>query len=200
MTTDRRVDDYIRHAAPFARPLLKHLRALWHQAEPDLRKDIKWGAPHYCLGGIVGATAAFKHHVTLGFWRRRLMTDPDRLFSEKSGTQLSALRFRRPEDLPPDETLLRYMREAVALDRADNLREAASARPRRPVKLPEELKSALDRHAAAAKTFYEFSASKQREYCEWIAEAKRPTTRERRLKLAMEWLAEGKPRNWKYMK
>jgi uncharacterized protein YdeI (YjbR/CyaY-like superfamily) len=33
---------------------------------------------------------------------------------------------------------------------------------------------------------------------EWIAEARQVATRERRIAQAVEWIAEGKSRNWKY--
>jgi hypothetical protein len=33
---------------------------------------------------------------------------------------------------------------------------------------------------------------------DWIVEAKREQTRGRRVAQAIEWLAEGKPRHWKY--
>jgi uncharacterized protein YdeI (YjbR/CyaY-like superfamily) len=67
------------------------------------------------------------------------------------------------------------------------------------LKIPPDLDSALKKSSAAARTFASFSPSQRREYIEWITEAKRPETRAKRLQTTVDWLAEGKPRNWKYM-
>jgi hypothetical protein len=62
------------------------------------------------------------------------------------------------------------------------------------------LSAALRRSAKAKAAFDGLSPSHRREYVEWIVEAKRPETRQRRIATAIEWIAEGKPRNWKYMR
>ena len=70
----------------------------------------------------------------------------------------------------------------------------------RPVSVPADLAAALRRSRKAREAFAAFSPSHQREYIEWITEAKRAETRERRLATTIEWLEEGKPRHWKYAK
>jgi uncharacterized protein YdeI (YjbR/CyaY-like superfamily) len=64
--------------------------------------------------------------------------------------------------------------------------------------VPQDLKSALARNAKARAAFEGFSPSHRREYVEWIEDAKRDDTRRKRLATAIEWMGEGKPRNWKY--
>jgi uncharacterized protein YdeI (YjbR/CyaY-like superfamily) len=66
------------------------------------------------------------------------------------------------------------------------------------LQVPPSLAGALKRNAKARATWEKFSPSHRREYIAWLTEAKREETRERRLETALEWLAEGKSRNWKY--
>lgn len=62
-TTDPRIDAYIENAAPFAQPILVHLRGLIHRALPDCEEGIKWGMPHFMVGGKnVSGMSAFKAH------------------------------------------------------------------------------------------------------------------------------------------
>jgi hypothetical protein len=68
---DPRIDDYIREAAPFARPVLRHLRRIVHEAAPGIEETIKWRFPHFVQGGIVCSMAAFKAHCSFGFWKGR---------------------------------------------------------------------------------------------------------------------------------
>lgn len=78
----------------------------------------------------------------------------------------------------------------------------APARPRKPprseLQTPDDLRAALDAAPKAAASFDAFSPSCRREYVEWVVEAKRPETRANRIAQAVEWMAEGKRRNWKY--
>ena len=105
-TQQPRVDDYIERAAPFAQPILAHIRGLWHQACPDILEEIKWGAPHFTHKGIVGAMAGFKQHVSMGFWNRKLLSDPEGLFKDTDCTHLSAIKAGSVGELPDDRILL----------------------------------------------------------------------------------------------
>jgi uncharacterized protein YdeI (YjbR/CyaY-like superfamily) len=102
-------------------------------------------------------------------------------------------------DLPPRSKLLGLVRRAVKLN-ASGPRPRTARRAPRAVVLPEALRAALARDTTARKAFEAMSPSQRREYAEWIAEAKHDETRERRLRTAIEWISEGKPRNWRYMK
>jgi uncharacterized protein YdeI (YjbR/CyaY-like superfamily) len=200
---DPRVDAYIEKAAPFAQPVLAHLRELIHQACPHVNEAIKWGMPFFVQQGVVIASmAAFKRHCAFGFWgpemKKALAKD-----GLKSSEAMGSLgRITGLDTLPPDRMLLSYMRQAGTLvesgQRTKSIERAKKAPPR-PVRVPPELASALKKNKMATKVFDEFSPSCRREYAEWIAEAKRPETKEKRVKQAVEWIAQGKQRNWKYM-
>ena len=196
-TTDPRVDAYIAAAAPFARPLLAHLRGVVHAGCPDAVETIKWGMPFFMHRGRPLANfAAFQQHCGFGFWRARGAAETDQ--GDEAMGQFG--RITALTDLPPKRELVRLVREAVA--RID-AQAAVPRTPQRrvaavPPEVPPELAAALARNAAARRTFEAFPPSRQRDYTEWIAEAKRDETRAKRLAQALEWLAEGKPRHWKH--
>ena len=201
-TTDPRVDAYIEKAAPFAQPVLTHLRKLMHQACPRVNETIKWGMPFFLQQGvIVGHMAAFKQHCALGFWgpeMKKLLAKDGYSWSDGMG---SLGRITSVKDLPPDKKMLAYMTHAAELvesgQRTKSINRPAKA-AKRPVRVPAELAAALKKNKTAAKVFEEFSPSCRREYAEWIAEAKRPETKEKRITQAVIWIAQGKSRNWKY--
>ncbi|HVS18152.1 MAG TPA: YdeI/OmpD-associated family protein [Planctomycetota bacterium] len=198
------VTAYIAAAEPFARPILRHLRKLFHAADPRLVETIKWGAPFFEHAGIVGSMSAFKRHVSIGFWRGDELRDPSRFFSKVGRTQMSMTKLTSLEDLPADAVLIDLVRQAVALNEASAAArmaapKSASGRKAAPrPRVPADLKRAMSANAAARRSFESFSPSEQREYVAWLEAAKRPETRARRLTQAVEWLAEGKRRNWKY--
>jgi len=193
-------DAYIEGASEFAKPILRRLRGLFHRASPQMAETIKWGAPHFEDEGIVGSMAAFKHHVSFGLWKGAMLDDPTGVLDGVGNTAMSLLRFRSLDEMPADEPLLGFIIQGVALNRAGVRipRTGAGSQPEVPV--PEDLAQALSGAPEARSAFEAFSPSNRREYLEWITEAKRLETREKRLRTAMEWMAEGKPRNWKYMK
>ena len=196
-STDPRVDAYIAKSAEFARPILRHLRALVHEACPAAEETIKWGMPSFTHHGILCGLAAFKAHCTFGFWRRGL-TDEIAKTVVKAGEAMGSLgRITRLADLPSDRAMLDYIRQAAKLNEAGG---PARPKPRakKPLPVPADLAGALKKKAAAAKTFADFSPSARREYIEWITEAKRAETRQQRLATTLEWLTAGKKRNWKY--
>lgn len=193
---DPRVDAYIARAAPFAQPLLTQIRAVIHAACPEVVETIKWGMPSFTHGGkILAHMAAFKQHCALGFWQGRQLLD-----SEKSSEAMGQFgRLTALADLPSKRELTQLVKRAKALiDEGVKPVRAARTSPRPPPEVPADLAAGLAGNAAAGQHFKAFPPSAQREYVEWIVEAKRPDTRSRRLAQAIEWLAEGKARNWKY--
>jgi uncharacterized protein YdeI (YjbR/CyaY-like superfamily) len=197
--TDPRIDAYIAAAAPFAQPILRHLRKLVHAGCPGVIETVKWSSPSFGFGGkILCFMAAFKAHVSFGFWNREM----EKIIARDRGTVEGAMgqlgRITVLSDLPADRTLLGYIKQAAALTTS-----AAPTRPRAkvakpPPSLPRDLAAALKKSKKAAATFAAFPPSCRREYIEWITEAKRPDTRATRLATTLAWLAEGKRRNWKY--
>ena len=192
---DPRVDAYIARSAEFARPILDHIRDVIHQAIPDVEEDIKWGAPFFNHEGVVCGIAAFKEHCAINLWKASLIV------GDKKGESAGQFgRITKLSDLPSDSALKGYFKQAARLN------ETAVKQPRakkeRPDKLvvPPELQKALKANKKAAAAFEKFPPSHKREYARWIAEAKGEDTRARRVSTAIEWIAEGKGRNWKYEK
>ncbi|GIV01873.1 MAG: hypothetical protein KatS3mg015_0703 [Fimbriimonadales bacterium] len=195
--TDPRVDQYIASAAEFAQPILTHLRELVHRACPEVEETMKWSFPHFEFKGVLCSMAAFKHHCAFGFWKASLMKDPKGILRE--GEAMGHLgKITSLDDLPPDRVLLAYIREAVELNEKGVKLPAKKSSASKPVRVPKDFQEALKANPKAQATFKSFPPSHKREYVEWIEEAKRDATRQRRIQTAIEWLAEGKSRNWKY--
>lgn len=199
--TDPRIDAYIKKSAPFAQPIMKHLRALVHKACPEATETIKWGFPHFEYKGILCSMASFKQHCSFGFWKYSLMKDDKKLLNKVGKTEMGNFdRIVSMDDLPADKILIAYIKEAVRL----NDEEIKVEKPKKPAKkelpVPPALAAALKKNKKAATTFEKFAPSHRREYIEWINEAKSEDTRNRRVESTVEWVAEGKGRNWKYEK
>ena len=197
---DPRIDTYISKSAPFAQPILKRLRKLVHAGCPGAEETMKWSFPHFMYGGgILCSMAAFKQHCTFGFWKGQLMKT---LAATKKSDQAMGQygKMTSANDLPNDETILAHVREAAKLNDDGVKVPRPKAKPKKPLKVPPYFTSALKGSPKAFATFQNFSPSHQREYVEWITEAKTEATRQKRLATALEWLAERKSRNWKYEK
>jgi Uncharacterized protein conserved in bacteria len=193
---DPRVDAYIAKSGDFAKPILLHLREVVHEACPDVEESIKWSMPHFDYHGILCGMASFKEHCAFNIWKGSLIV---------GGGAREAMgnfgRITRVSDLPPKKTITGYIKQAMKL-REDGVKNPARAKPRKKseVAVPTELASALKKNKKAATAFEGFPPSHKREYAEWISDAKREETRKRRVDTAVEWMAEGKSRNWKYEK
>jgi uncharacterized protein YdeI (YjbR/CyaY-like superfamily) len=195
---DPRVDAYIAKAGDFAKPILNRLREAVHASCPDVEEAMKWSFPHFLYKGILCSMASFKEHAAFGFWKGSLVLggrvqDADAMGQFGRLTKLS--------DLPSKNVLAGYIKKAAALNDEGVKVERMRKRPApTTVRLPADLAGALKKNTQAQTTFERFSPSHKREYVEWITEAKSDDTRARRLQTAVEWMAEGKPRNWKYMR
>jgi uncharacterized protein YdeI (YjbR/CyaY-like superfamily) len=194
--TDPRVDAYVRKSADFARPILRHFRELVHEGAPDAEETLKWGFPHFTRKGILCSMAAFKAHCAIGFWKGALFLPEPKKAEEAMGQmgRISSL-----DDLPPREVLLGFVRRAVELDEAGIKAPSSSRKKRKAPAIPAPFLTALDADPEAAAHFAKMSPSGRRDYIEWVADAKREATRDRRIATAVEWIAQGKPRNWKYI-
>jgi uncharacterized protein YdeI (YjbR/CyaY-like superfamily) len=197
--TSAEVTAYIENAADFARPVLEKLRRLFHRACPAIEETIKWGVPAFQFNGLVGMMAAFKRHVSFGFWKAKLMTDPEGIFQSDPKGSMCAVQVTGVADLPADRVLLAYIKEAVKLNEDGVKLSRTATRGERMLDIPDYFMEALRKNPRALETFEGFSPSCKREYVEWVAEAKQEATRLRRMAQAVEMMAEGKSRNWKYL-
>jgi len=200
-TRDPRIDAYIASSADFAKPILTHLREIVHAACPDVDETMKWSFPHFTYKGMLCSMASFKEHCAFNFWKGALVVGA----SNGDGNGERAMgqfgRITAISDLPSKKTLTGYIKEAMRLNEA-GVKSPTRSKPKakKEVAVPDDLTKALRKNRKALATFEKFSPSHRREYIEWITEAKGEETRNRRLATAVEWIAEGKPRNWKYMK
>ncbi len=195
--TDPRVDAYIEKSKDFAKPILRHVRSLVHETCPDVKETLKWSMPSFEYKGILCGFASFKEHCTFGFWKQTLMESD--AFSETKTAMGSFGKLTSLEDLPSDAMMKKLIKQAMKLN-DDGVKVTKPKHDKKEVVIPEVLLEALARNEKAAETFNNFPPSCRREYAEWIAEAKTDATRDKRLATTMEWLTEGKRRNWKYEK
>ena len=186
---DPRIDAYIARSADFAQPILTRIRKLIHAACPDAIETIKWNSPFYEHKGILIATPAFKKHCALIFWKGKLFLGKER----SKYRRLTSL-----ADLPADKILTGYIRQAVALNEAGVKAPRPKPKGIKEIVTPDYFLVALKKNKKALTAFGNFSPACRREYIQWILEAKREETRNSRIKTAIEWIAGGKSRNWKY--
>jgi uncharacterized protein YdeI (YjbR/CyaY-like superfamily) len=198
-TLNPEVDAYIGRVQPFAQPIMEHLRQLVHKARPDVEETIKWSRPFFeYRGAILCNMSSFKEHCSFGFWGEEMSA----VLREDGMASLG--RITSLANLPSDKQMLGWLRQAADFVDSGQYTSPIAAR-RRVVKAPKpvlktsvEFATALKRNKKAAEIFAAFSPSCKREYVEWIAEAKRAETRDKRIATAVQWIAEGKQRNWKY--
>ena len=193
-----RIDAYIAKSAEFARPILEYLRATVHAACPQVEEGIKWGMPFFSYQSVpMCHMAAFKQHCSFGFWLSKEVVGGNDGEGMGQFGKLASVK-----DLPPKKELTALLRKAMALNEAGvkHVRPKADSKP--PPAPPEDLAALLAKrqHATARKTWENLPPGCQREYIDWITEARTDATRRKRLATTLEWLAEGKRRNWKYEK
>ena len=202
-TYDPRIDAYIGKSADFAKPVLSHLRELIHASCPDVEENWKWSFPNFMYRGrILCSMAAFKEHCSFGFWHASLITDTDNVLEITDSVSMGHLgRIQSLNDLPKDSILKKYIKAAMRLnEEGEKLppRKKATEEAKKELTTPADFEKLLIANKAAFKVFEEFNYSKKKEYLEWFEEAKTEATRNKRIAQALDWLAEGKIRHWKY--
>ncbi|MBA4089782.1 MAG: hypothetical protein C0494_04200 [Sphingobium sp.] len=190
------IDAYIARQADFARPILTHIRTLMRAASPDIGEAIKWGMPFFTYKGQnLANMAAFKGHAAFGFWHDKVARDGA---SDEAMGQFGKI--ATLADLPPDAEIATLIASAMALIDAGDKPRSGPKPPKPPLPIPPAFQAALDADPAALAVWSVFPPGKIRDYCEWIGEAKSDATRDNRIATALEWIAQGKGRNWKYEK
>jgi len=206
-TKDPRIDAYIEKSPEYSRPILRKLRILVHKGCPQIVETIKWGMPAFEYKGPFCGMAAFKKHCVFGFWKSALLF-VNRTSRSKGDEKLTwGAPGRDPvpacitavDELPADSIMLALIKRAKKLN-DDGVKVPRVTKKRKALPMPRDFAAALKKVKEAAASFAAFPPSHQREYIEWIVEAKTDETRRRRMATAMEWIAEGKGRNWKYQR
>lgn len=195
---NKQVDAYIAKQTPSLQPVLEKIRAAVHKACPSCEEAMKWNVPWFVYKGPLLGMAAFTKHASFGFWKGKLLPDPDGIFPGPRRASMCTYKAETVKDLPSQAVLAKYIKAAMKLnDEGINVPKRTGSAAKSPT-VPKELAAALKKNAKARKTFEAFPPSCQREYVDWITEAKREETRTKRLATTIEWLTEGKRRNWKY--
>ncbi|MEP7255397.1 MAG: DUF5655 domain-containing protein [Ferruginibacter sp.] len=197
---EKQIDAYIAKSADFAKPILNHIRELVHKTCPDVEEKMKWSFPHFDYKGeMMCSMAAFKQHMAFGFWKAKLMKDPVLVETAKSETAMGHLgRITSIKDLPSDKKMTAWIKEAMKL----NEQGIKVAKPKptgnKELTVPDYFTKALSKNKKAKQVFDAASYSFKKEYVMWLTEAKTEETRNSRMATALEWIAEGKGRLWKY--
>lgn len=198
---EKLIDAYIAKSANFAKPILLHIRQLVHKTCPDVEEKMKWSFPHFDYKGeMMCSMAAFKQHAVFGFWKAALMKDPVLLETAKSDVAMGHLgKLTSLKDLPSDKKMTAWIKEAMQLtDKGIKLPSKPKSAEKKELVVPDYFIKALSKNKKAKQVFENFAYSHKKEYLEWITEAKTEETRNKRMATALEWMAEGKGKNWKY--
>ena len=197
-TKDKRVDAYIAKSAPFAKPILQHIREIVHEGCPEVEETMKWSFPHFMYKGMLCSVASFKEHCAFGFWKGSLLLDS----RQKSGDAMGQFgRITSTKELPSKKVLVAYVKKARELNDAGvKVNRPPRTKEKKDLVVPDYFLAAIKKNKKALTTFDAFPYSKKKDYVDWVTEAKTDETRNRRLQTTVEWLAEGKARNWKYEK
>ena len=201
MSTDPRIDAYIENSQSFAQPILTYLRAVIYETCPEVVEDWKWSYPHFMYKGkILCAFMAFKQHCGFGFWLEQEMKTIKELTKNSERTRMFTLgKIKSMEQLPSEALLKAAIKEAMDLTDM-GVQMKRNIPDKREIEVPEYFTEALHADKNALKVFENASPSFRKEYIQWITDAKTDATRTKRLEQALEWISEGKGRNWKYEK
>ena len=196
------IDLYIEKAAPFAQTVLRHLRQLVHKTCPEVVENVKWGMPSFEYKGLWCGFASFKEHCTFGFWKAGIMKDSQVLLGKASKAAMGNLgRITSMKDLPSDKIIIGWLKESMKLnDEGIKVPKDVTKHEKKVIITPKWFIEAVKKNKKAWTTFDNASQSFKKEYVQWVTEAKTDETKDKRLKQSIEWMVEGKHRNWKYMK
>ena len=200
-TKEKKIDAYIAKSADFAKPILLHIRHLVHKACPDVEEKMKWSMPFFDYKGeMLCHMASFKQHAVMGFWKATLMKDSILVENARSETAMGHLgKITSLKDLPSDKKITAWIKEAMLLnDKGIKLPAKAKTVVQTDLAVPDYFEKALAKNKKAKQVFEKFPPSHKKEYLMWITEAKTEETRNKRMATALDWIAEGKGRNWKY--
>ena len=197
---EKAIDAYIAKSADFAKPIMNHIRELVHKTCPDVEEKMKWSFPHYDYKGeMMCSMAAFKQHMAFGFWKAALMKDPVLIANAKTEVAMGHLgRITSLKDLPSDKKMAAWIKEAMKLNEQGIKVAKPKPTEKKELVVPDYFVKALSKNKKAKQVFDNFAYSHRKEYLQWITEAKTEDTRNKRMATALEWIAEGKGRNWKY--
>ena len=151
-------------------------------------------------GEMMCHMASFKQHCAFGFWKGSIMKDPVLRETAQSEEAMGHLgRITSLKDLPSDKKIISWIKEAMVLnDNGIKLPPKVKPAETKELAAPDYFTKAIAKNKTAKKVWDAFPPGKKKDYITWITEAKTEDTRNKRMETAVEWIAEGKARNWKY--
>jgi uncharacterized protein YdeI (YjbR/CyaY-like superfamily) len=174
------VQQYIEQSAPFARPILLHIRSLVLTACPEVEEHIKWNMPFFMFKGEpLCSMAAFKHHCAVHIHKASIMNDPwltDRLIGKTAMGNFGKI--THLHDLPSDEQIIGYIHKAMSLA---GIKIPRSSKPKQSLAMPSALHQFLSENPTIQQRFSKLAHAHQQEHIRAIADAKKPDTILRRL-------------------
>ena len=195
-------DDYIAKSADFAKPILEYLRKIIHETCPEVEEVIKWGIPHFDYkGDMMCILAAYKKHCSFSLFKAELMSNPKLKENAKPGQTMGNMdKITSLSDLPEKAVLIAYIKEAMVLNETGVKKIKPASEKPQVIDVPDYFNEKLATNPAAKEIFENKSSSFRKDYLIWITDAKTEATRQTRMEQALEWIAEGKGRFWKYEK
>lgn len=167
--------------------------------EANLEESIKWGAPVYMFENknIIGI-GAFKNHCALWFFKGAMLEDPKNLLFNAQKDKTKLLRqYRISTDSDINIPYLKKLiQSAIHIEKSGVIIPKA---PPKKVSIPDLLLDKMDEDLELRTAFSQFTPSKQREFCEYIEQAKRMNTKISRLQKIILLIKSGKSLYQKYM-
>ena len=163
-----------------------------------LTEEIKWGSPAYtCEGKLVLSIGGFKNFFTMWFHQGVFLSDPAHVLVNAGEGRTRGLRQWRFTSLAEIKPALvkKYIKEAIA-----NAKAGKEIRPERKaaIETPEELATAFKKDKALKAAFNQLTPGRQREYLEYVGEAKTEATRLRRVEKVVPMILRGVGLNDRY--
>ena len=204
--SEKKTDRYIKDAPEYARPIMEKIRKAVHKGCPQAEEAIKWGCPYFMYKGkLFCGMAAFKKHVGFGFWNSADMDDPEGLFETGTGKKASMCnaRFHSAKELPTQKVLVDYVKQSKKLTDAEVAKSKAIKKKTVKKKVvvpkpPADLTKAFRSNKTAKTYFDSLAPSHRRDFLQWILDAKRETTKEKRIEETIKLLKAEKTLHWKY--
>ena len=112
------IDGRIKELDDWRGRMLKRLRALIKEADPDVVEEWKWGGPVWSHDGLICTGETYKSAVKLTFAKGAAVKDPSKLFnSSLEGNTRRAIDFREDEKVN-ERAFKALIRAAVKVNQA----------------------------------------------------------------------------------
>lgn len=196
----KEVNKYISNAPISQQKILSKLREIIHKASLDIEEKIRWSHPHFdYMGKGMCFIQALKERVTFGFWFGDKIYNSPKLSKEAKAIYETMGNLTDVSQIPSTKLIIEEIHLAMKLIESGN-RDVKEKKVKPQLVIPDYLSLRFKKDKTANSSFSKMSPSHQREYVDWIIDAKTDETRENRISTMMSQVKEGKSKNWKYIK